>query len=255
MKQKKNYYYFLLISFITVSCFDQVKKDDLPNEGSLTVIPINDITGIKFYDTSIHSASLIHSNEVADEISFGKKQKGNLFNVIIKKFPLVENGMEIDLIDAMKENDIKNYIITEGNKKDAALVVKFIKALKPPEPISLEPTGSISLSQLPDYPYFYIKINGDGSLQYKTDSADLEEGFTTVSGNDRSILSNAIANYIYIRDWQQKEFVIEGDINAKYKSFELVINALRKNNIYKYKLLTKEKKSGDLKLLMPKEEK
>jgi len=255
MKQKKNYYWALLIFFIMVSCLNMVKKEDKPNEGSLTVIPITDITGIMFYDTSTLSASLLQSGEIPDVISSGKKEKGDLFNVIIKRVPYVEKGIEVDLIDALKENNIKNYVISDVNKKDIALMLKFLNALKPPEPISLRPPGSINLDELPDNPYFYIKVNKNGVVRYKTDSAELNDSFIDLPKNDSLGLSKAIAEYILSRAGNSKEFIVDADGDVKYSSFELVINALKENNIYKYQLLTTEKEAKELKLLMPKEEK
>ena len=255
MKQKENYYWLLLISFIMSGCLNVVKKDDKPNKGSLTVIPISDITGIMFYDTSTLSASLLQSNEIPGVIKTGKEEKGNLFNVIIKRVPYIEKGIEVDFIDALKENDIRNYVIRDVDKKDMELMLKFLKALKPPDPISIRPPGSINIDQLPDHPYFYIKMNKNGSFGYKIDSAELNYSFIQLSESDSTRLSNAIAEYIFSRPRKSKEFIIQGDNDVKYNSFEIVINALKKNNIYKYKLITTEKESNELKLLMPKEEK
>jgi len=50
-------------------------------------------------------------------------------------------------------------------------------------------------------------------------------------------LKKIIAAYEKIDPGVNKQYLIKGDPNARYPIFEKIIEALKQNNIYKYKLV------------------
>jgi biopolymer transport protein ExbD len=162
------------------------------------------------------------------------------FSIAIK--PTRESGYDniVAILDEMTINKVKIYEMTEITVEEESFfkIQSFLP--EPPEPVQVTMPTSVLSTEPSKEPSFFIQIKNDGSIQYKTDSIDHQGNYIGLRKGDSTALSKAIATYKSKCNsaGRRERVYITGEKDSKYKDFEFVVNALKKNEIYNYNLIT-----------------
>jgi biopolymer transport protein ExbD len=190
-------------------------------------------------DTSISRGALYNIKEFQHFMSEKKKEFGDSILVIIKPTAQANYKATVDALDQMTINQIKRYAMVKLHEVEE----RFLSAkglIELPAPVEIITPNTVTTQEIPNENAFLIEIRKDNSVWYQPISPLIKMAPQKVNAPITKNLKDIIADYEKSSPGKIKTYLIKADGDAKYPKFEEVINALKENNIYKYKLVTSE---------------
>lgn len=190
-----------------------------------------------YTDTFVGNGTLLDIEQFKEFIAEKKKKLGDSLVVLIKPSATATYKATVDALDQMTINDIKQYSLIKPTLKEQRLI---LESFEPPEPVKIQTPQSVTSQTMPEDNAFLIEIRKDKTVWYQVISKVSKIPPQKITPPVTRNLQKIIADYITSAPDVPKNYLIKGDSQADYNSFEQVINALKENKIYKYNLVTSE---------------
>ena len=120
-------------------------------------------------------------------------------------------------------------------------------AFKPPEPVVIDTPRSVTSQKLESPAaneiLLMLQFDKSGKIFYTIASAETQVA-TLVSAPERKMLQAGIKEAIQLSKKKERKLVvmIKGDNSASSKQFQILTEALKKNGIYRFNLITDPEK-------------
>ena len=219
----------------------------------VTVILLAEDAWWCYSDTSIGSGAIYSVKEFQQLVTKKKKEFGDSLLVLIKPTKQSSYKATVDVLDQMTINHIKQYAMVKLSEREEKMF-DSPDLFEPPLPVKIETPNSITAQELPNDNAFLIEIRKDNSVWYQILSLTNKMSPQKINEPITKNLKNIIADYEKSLPDKPKTYLIKGDGNSTYPTFEKVINALKENKIYKYNLVTEAGQQKEQGLLMPRKE-
>jgi biopolymer transport protein ExbD len=174
--------------------------------------------------------------EVRKIIQKKKKAFGDSLLVVIKPSGGASYKNVVDILDEMTINDIKRYILIDITKEEETAWGLKPYEVTPADAPKIFIPGAVNSK--PDYSQkdiLLITIDGKGAIEYGFGKG-LDQQRTKLSTNDTARFSTIIEELITGK--LGFEVFVKGENDAPFGSFKMVIEALKKNNLFKFKMVT-----------------
>jgi biopolymer transport protein ExbD len=237
MKSKTLLSLVFLLSFLS-SCAQKGSKI----ENSITFLLATDDIGLTYKDTSTSTLSMYFKMELSTILDEAKKERGSLLTVYIRKTEMVSAKAIDGFKNLLAEKKINNYFIQDLNDSDVKLFQLAVERFQPPETVTIKTPNTVTSSEFSKEPALYIEMSAKNEISYKIDSIEHNVVYNKLKQNDTATLKKFVSNYKSIVNGRKVIVYIIGDDDAGYEPFEQIINALKANEIFTYKLVTKKYK-------------
>lgn len=144
----------------------------------------------------------------------------------------------VSLLDEMTINKVSKYRMGELTDKEKSFLTTNGFNFEAPKPADIKTSPFSIIQRLPDVNVMLIDIKEDQSVWCKTFTEDNEENLIKITEPLTLNLKEVIAQYEKNNKNPEKKYFIVGDKNTDYETFKKVIEALKQNNVYNYKLVT-----------------
>lgn len=234
---------YLVIFFVLAACGSN-NSDLIKADSPLSMVVYSD--SILTYYGQLQAETMPEKKATEEKsikqiLEASKKVVGDELNVriIISGYgSTVSEAAKI--INWVAEAGIKNYAISDADSNEMRILNIQPFDWQPAKPIEIEQPSSLKDFDFPSRPAFYIRLNDGSHFSYKIDSAYNEKNFKRLAIKDSLILANKLSEFKSGQSGNDQNLLIYiiSNNNSSYSIFETVINALHKNDIYTYKLLT-----------------
>jgi biopolymer transport protein ExbD len=158
--------------------------------------------------------------------------------IILKPVEAASYASLVALLDEMTINKVSKYSIIKLTEEEKSFFNTKNISLEPPQYAETKADPFAIIQKLPDNNVMLIEIKEDQSVLCKTFTGTGEEHLTKVIQPISENLKKLIAQYDESNKNPDKKYLIVGNKNTDYETFKKVIEALKQNNVYNYKLVT-----------------
>jgi len=177
-----------------------------------------------------------------DFIKARKEEYGDSLIIILKVSSQVSYSQTIEIVDGLTINKIAGFALADLTQED---VLRFMSNVKPPSPIEITTPVSVTTESVSMYRnslVFNFVSTSVVNIKYY-DTLEIEK--VNVNKSKESDIRNVIAKTVGLAGGIKNLTVfIISDSDQKYTAFEKIINALRANEIYSFKLVSTRDNNG-----------
>jgi biopolymer transport protein ExbD len=210
-------------------------------KNTITILVLATDTAWFCYPDSSTSKGNIYDTREMDRMlkTFSERKDTTFFEIKFDERSSYKSA--VDILDRMNQYEIKYFTVAKMNDEEKSILANdgYQEVMIP---LTVEPPTSTSKFVYPAEYAFYIQLKKDGSIWYKTDVGYNKDNYTKLDTTQKEILATRIGEYKKNRVSLNKKdyYMILGDNITNFSSFEFVINALRKNEVHTYKIITEE---------------
>jgi biopolymer transport protein ExbD len=204
----------------------------------MTVILINESLLYCYYGSVLSKGKRYQPAEFDTLLEHMKKKWGENFLILLKPTKRSSYKTTVDALDQMTIHKIKRFAMVALSKPEEDFLYSA-NLLPASDSLAIEPPVTMERKTiLINEPAFYVYLKENSTIWYKVDSTFNKDNYVKL--NKEQTLEKLIEQYkIRAQQANKKTYVyIVGDEKTTYPNFERVISALKKNEIYKYNLLT-----------------
>lgn len=210
-------------------------------KNTLTILILAEDTAWFCYMDSIAGRGLRYNVQEMDRLLNYVSKRGDSIHFSIKTELNSSPKATVDLLDRLTMLKIKRYTVTRMNDEEKGILAAggYLDYMAP---LEVESPATTSTIVHPSGPTFYMHLRKDGSIWYKNDTSYNKNNFIQWNKSNRDELANRINVFKkqVASENKQGEYIIISHPDSKFDDFNLVIQALEKNDLHKYKLITEE---------------
>lgn len=210
-------------------------------KNTLNILILAEDTAWFCYMDSIAGRGLRYNVQEMDRLLNYVSKRGDSIHISIKTELSSSHKATVDLLDKLTMLKFKHYSITRMNDEEKNILASA-GYLNYMIPLEVEPPATTSTIVHPSAPTFYMHLRKDGSIWYKNDTSYNKNNFIQWNKSNKDELANRINVFKkqVASENKQGEYIIISHPDSKFDDFNLVIKALEKNDLHKYKLITEE---------------
>ncbi len=220
-----------------------INTESPKDSNTLTAIIFNSDSIYCFWEYKIKDGnfySISKQNSFRTFIIAASKKLGTKLSVVLKPTNNSSYKSTVDALDEMTISKIRKYSMAQltGAEETYLRIENF--SWEPPEPVAITTPESVTSQALPENNAIIIELRKDQSVWYTILATEFDALPHQLKKPITQNLKLVIADLEKKLPGIRKDYLIKGDRNATYPTFEKVIEALKQNNIYKYNLVTSE---------------
>jgi biopolymer transport protein ExbD len=221
---------------------NHTSEEVIEPENSRTLLLLSGDSVYYYRGDSISAGQVYTVATVEGILKADKKELGDKLVVIIKPAPTATYKLTVDVLDIMTIDNIKKFAMVKMSSEEEKYLYS-VNLSRPSDLANIQLSTSLATEAVVEYGFgFYIHLKGDETIWYKTDSSYNKINYIQLKNPKEPTLQKAVATFkaTGIKEKKGTMVYIIGDKDVIYPEFEMVMAALRKNEIFKYKLINAE---------------
>jgi biopolymer transport protein ExbD len=163
-----------------------------------------------------------------------RKSIGDSLVVFVKLADGIPYKNVTDILDEMAINDIKIYALIDLEKEEADRFGLKEYAPQPGETI-ISPPSQLENPSYENKEVLLIELNKNGEIAYGF-GIGAKQPLTKLLASDSTHFGGIIKKLIEGKS--KFEVLVKGERDAKYPTFQLVMEALKQNELFRFKMIT-----------------
>lgn len=177
-------------------------------------------------------------------LSERKQEFGDSLTVVIKLFPSMRHEQAMDLLEELSRNNIRQWGFADYTEHDGEVFFQYLATPLPTAAVITPPRIVTTEIEMTRQRTLFIRIDTSdkADLQYFDDKEKLS--WHRVQSHKQDFQASIAKAAEQAGGKKELKIMIVGTSNAQYQTFNNIIQALRDNEIYSYKLITTPDQNG-----------